>query len=209
MVGLGEPTIDGPYLNEGDTCHLDVIDRHGNMVSATPSGGWLQSSPVIPDLGFCLGTRGQMFWLEEGLPNSLCGGQRPRSTLSPSLALREGDPYLAFGTPGGDGQDQWSLLLLLGVLDFGLELPAAIDAPMVRSLHFPSSFFPRSSTPGAVEVEGRVATETVRELQERGHDVTIIGDWSLSRLCAVGVTDNGLLRGAADARSRQAYAVGR
>ena len=101
--GVGEPT-------RGDTCHLDVADRFGNLVSATPSGGWLQSSPAIPELGFCLGTRAQMFRLEEGLPSSLVGGTRPRTTLSPSLALRDGEGYMAFGTPGGDQQDQWSLL---------------------------------------------------------------------------------------------------
>src|SRR5438045_6671894 len=92
----------------GDTCHLDIIDRWGNMVSATPSGGWLQSSPVIPELGFCLGTRLQISWLDEKSPSSLMPGKRPRSTLSPTLALKNGEPWMAFGTPGGDGQDQWS-----------------------------------------------------------------------------------------------------
>src|SRR5436190_2228969 len=100
--GVGEPT-------RGDTVHLDVVDRWGNMVAATPSGGWLWGAPVIPELGFCLGTRAQMFWLEEGLPNSLEPGKRPRTTLSPTLVARGGEPYLALGTPGGDQQDQWTL----------------------------------------------------------------------------------------------------
>ncbi|HYZ43150.1 MAG TPA: gamma-glutamyltransferase family protein, partial [Stellaceae bacterium] len=121
-VGIGEPTL-------GDTCHVDVVDRWGNMVSATPSGGWLQSSPVIPELGFCLGTRVQMFWLEDGLPASLAPGKRPRTTLSPSLAFRNGEPYLAFGTPGGDQQDQWSLLMFLHHVHHGMNLQEAIDCP--------------------------------------------------------------------------------
>ncbi|HET7153760.1 MAG TPA: gamma-glutamyltransferase, partial [Hyphomicrobiaceae bacterium] len=126
-AGAGEPTFtrintghgadeqrvgrDGRVI--GDTVHIDVIDKHGNMFTSTPSGGWLQSSPVIPDLGFPLGTRGQMFWLEEGLPASLAPGKRPRSTLSVGMALREGKPYMSWGTPGGDQQDQWSCQFFL------------------------------------------------------------------------------------------------
>ena len=100
-------------LGPGDTCHLDVADRFGNLVAATPSGGWLQSSPVVPGLGFCLGTRAQMFALTPGLASSLAPGKRPRTTLTPGLALRDGQPYLAFGTPGGDQQDQWALQFFL------------------------------------------------------------------------------------------------
>jgi len=113
----------------GDTCHVDAVDRWGNLISATPSGGWLHSSPAIPELGFCLGTRAQMCWLEEGLPASLVPGRRPRSTLSPTLLLRDGVPVLACGTPGGDQQDQWQLCFLLAHLVAGLDLQAAIDAP--------------------------------------------------------------------------------
>src|SRR5260221_8865993 len=101
----GEPNVSGLHSRRGDPGHLDVADRWGNMVAATPSGGWLQSSPVIPSLGFCLGTRAQMFTLDPGLPATIAPGKRPRTTLTPSLALRDGDPYLAFGTPGGDQQD--------------------------------------------------------------------------------------------------------
>jgi gamma-glutamyltranspeptidase/glutathione hydrolase len=130
--GTGEPT-------GGDTCHLDVVDRFGNAVSATPSGGWLHGSPVIPGLGFCLGTRAQMFWLEEGLPSSLAPRKRPRTTLSPTLARRDGE-LLAFGTPGGDHQDQWSLLFFLSLVHFGLNAQEAIDAPTFQTDHFPESF---------------------------------------------------------------------
>src|SRR6185437_388820 len=105
--GAGEPTVGRMGEVVGDTVHFDIVDSAGNMVTATPSGGWLQSSPVIPELGFGLGTRGQMFWLEEGHPASLAPGKRPRTTLSPTMALRDGDAYLAWGSPGGDQQDQW------------------------------------------------------------------------------------------------------
>ena len=200
-AGVGEPTL-------GDTCHLDVADRHGNLVSCTPSGGWLQSSPAVPGLGFCLGTRGQMFWLEEGLPASLAGGTRPRTTLSPSLALRDGEGWMSFGTPGGDQQDQWSLLFFLGVVDHGMNLQEAIDAPAFHSAHFPSSFFPRGSLPGRVEIESRWPDEVVAGVRARGHDVEVTGPWSLGRLSAV-AREDGILRAGANPRGMQGYAVGR
>jgi gamma-glutamyltranspeptidase/glutathione hydrolase len=202
-AGVGEPTRAG-----GDTCHLDVVDRHGNIVSATPSGGWLWSSPVVPGLGFPLGTRAQMFWLEDGLPNSLAPRKRPRTTLSPSLAFRHGDPYLAFGTPGGDQQDQWSLVFFLHHVDFGLDLQAAIDAPSFHTNHFPSSFYPRDAHPRQVEIEGRHAAEVIEDLRARGHDVEVTADWSLGRVSAAG-RENGLVKAAANPRAMQGYAVGR
>ncbi len=201
-AGAGEPT-------RGDTCHLDVADRFGNLVSATPSGGWLQSSPAIDGLGFCLGTRAQMFWLEEGLPASLLPGRRPRTTLSPSLARHEDGTVLAFGTPGGDQQDQWSLELFLAHVVFGLDLQAAIDAPMFHSEHFPSSFYPRESLPLRVEIEARAPARTIEALRARGHDVVVSDDWSLGRLSAVSRAPDGVLRGAANPRGMQGYAVGR
>ncbi len=205
VLGAGEPTM---ALADGDTCHLDVIDRWGNMVSATPSGGWLQSSPVIPSLGFCLGSRMQMFWLEEGLPGSLAPGKRPRTTLSPSFAFRDGEPWMAFGTPGGDGQDQWSLIFFLRHVHHGMNLQAAIDAPTFQSHHFPSSFYPRQADPGRLAVEERLPGETVAELTRRGHDVEVIGPWSIGRISAC-ARENGLLKAAANPRLMQGYAAGR
>ncbi len=138
-AGLGEVV--------GDTVHFDIVDRAGNMVSSTPSGGWLQSSPVIPELGFCLGTRAQMFWLDEGHPAALAPGKRPRTTLTPTLALRDGEPYLAWGTPGGDQQDQWTAQFFLRHVHAGLNLQESIDAPAWHSEHFPISFWPRTARP--------------------------------------------------------------
>ncbi|HZD71720.1 MAG TPA: gamma-glutamyltransferase family protein [Actinomycetes bacterium] len=207
-MGAGEPTA---MLGERDTCHVDVADRFGNMVACTPSGGWLHSSPVIPELGFCLGTRGQMFWLTEGLPSSLEGGRRPRTTLTPSLALRDGRPWLAFGTPGGDQQDQWSLnSTFLHAVHTDLDLQQAIDAPTFHSEHFPSSFYPRRARPGVVVVEERIGGEVIEELRSRGHLVEVSGPWSLGRMCAVGRDPRtGFLTAAANPRGRQGYAVGR
>ncbi len=186
-----------------------MADRHGNLVSATPSGGWLQSSPVVPGLGFPLGTRAQMFSLDDKHPTRIEPGKRPRTTLSPSLAFRGGDPYLAFGTPGGDQQDQWSLNVFLAHVHFGLDLQAAIDAPMFHTNHFPSSFFPRTARSREVEVEGRFDPDVVGDLRRRGHDLRVVGDWSLGRVSAVGREADGLLKAAANPRGMQGYAVGR
>jgi gamma-glutamyltranspeptidase/glutathione hydrolase len=208
--GAGEPTVLGDGTTRGDTCHVDVVDKDGMMVSATPSGGWLQSSPVIPQLGFCLGSRAQMMWLEPGLPSSLAGGKRPRTTLTPSMATRDGVPYMAFGTPGGDQQDQWSLAFLLAHLHGGLDLQAAIDAPMFHSEHFPSSFYPRQASPGRLVVESRLAPDVVEGLRARGHDVQVGGAWSQGRLSAVARdADTGFLKAGANPRGMQGYAVGR
>jgi gamma-glutamyltranspeptidase/glutathione hydrolase len=209
-VGAGEPTVDSRGVTRGDTCHLDIVDQWGMHISATPSGGWLQSSPTIAELGFCLGTRTQMTWLEEGLPSSLRPRTRPRTTLSPSLALRDGEPYLAFGTPGGDQQDQWSLLFFLAHVHFGLTLQQAIDAPMLHSTHFPSSFWPRESTPAGLVVEARIDAGVLAELESRGHRLQRSGDWTLGRLSAAGRDPKtGFLRAAANPRGGAGYAVGR
>jgi gamma-glutamyltranspeptidase/glutathione hydrolase len=207
-AGLGDPTLDR-VPGRGDTCHVDVVDRHGNLVSATPSGGWLMSSPVIPELGFALGTRLQTMWLEPGLPNSLAPGRRPRTTLTPSIARRDDGTWMAFGTPGGDQQDQWQLVFLLGHVVGGLGLQAAIDAPTWHTTAFPSSFEPREVRWGEVVVESRVGAHVIRELRRRGHRVVVSGPWSLARMSAVSADPDGFLRAAANPRGMQGYAVGR
>jgi gamma-glutamyltranspeptidase/glutathione hydrolase len=205
MRGIGDPTLGSV---RGDTCHLDVVDRHGNVVSATPSGGWLHGSPIVPGLGFSLGTRGQMFWLTDGLPNTVAPGKRPRTTLTPSLAVRDGE-VIAFGTPGGDQQDQWSLLWFLRYIHHDMNMQQAIDAPCWHTTHFPSSFYPRDAYPGRVHVEARVGTDTLRALRDRGHDIVIEGDWTLGRISATSWSGDGTLRAAANPRGMQGYAVGR
>ena len=207
--GAGEPTVTRTGETKGDTCHLDIVDRHGNMISVTPSGGWLQSSPYMPELGFALGSRLQMMWLDEGLPSSLEPGKRPRTTLSPTLVERDGVAVLSVGTPGGDQQDQWQLPFLLRVLAGGLELQQAIDAPSLHSTNAPESFWPRERIPAGVVAEESLGEELLAELVVRGHDVTLSSDWTLGRLSAVSRDAAGRMRAAANPRGMQGYAVGR
>ncbi|SPA56879.1 gamma-glutamyltransferase family protein [Cupriavidus taiwanensis] len=220
--GVGEPTFaELPPVAEwaeqeifvGDTCHIDVIDRHGNMVAATPSGGWLSSSPTIPALGFALNTRLQMTWLEPGLPNTLAPGKRPCTTLSPSLALRDGEPYMVFGTPGGDQQDQWSLAFFLRHAVHGMNLQEAIDAPAWHVDHFPASFWPRQTVLNRISVESRFPDSTLAALRERGHDVRVGEPWSEGRMsaCSRQFDARGrlVLRAGANPRGMQGYAAGR
>jgi gamma-glutamyltranspeptidase / glutathione hydrolase len=225
--GAGEPTVgriawthDEDHLPDvtrarekmgaipGDTVHFDIIDRDGNMISATPSGGWLHSSPVIPELGFPLGTRAQMFWLDEDHPAALMPGKRPRSTLTPTMALRDGEPYLAWGSPGGDQQDQWITQFFLRHVHAKLNLQEAIDAPAWHSEHFPSSFWPRKARPGVMVVEQRVPEATVKQLRDRGHIVEVGPEWSEGRLTAASKLGR-RRRAAANPRGMQGYAAGR
>ncbi|MGH6815169.1 MAG: gamma-glutamyltransferase family protein [Hyphomicrobiaceae bacterium] len=226
-AGAGEPTVgalgwthdeDHPGLSDpargrsgqaaGDTVHIDIIDKHGNMFAATPSGGWLHSSPVVAELGFPLGTRAQMFWLEEGLPASLAPGKRPRSTLSVSMALRDGEPYMIWGTPGGDQQDQWNAQFFLRHVHAGMNLQEAIDAPAWHIEHFPASFWPRQARPGAIVVEDRLPQATIAELKRRGHLVEVGGSWTEGRLTAASRIGP-RRRAAANPREMQGYAAGR
>jgi len=232
LAGSGEPTLEtatektvdgslakslasagvgvGSGVGRGDTCHLDVVDRHGNMISATPSGGWLQSSPFIPELGFCLGSRLQMTWLDAASPSALTPGRRPRTTLSPTLLLRDGVPVETLGTPGGDQQDQWQLVYLLRRLVGGYSPQQAIDAPMFHTASHVASFEPRVWAPGELFVERRVGRAVLAELVIRGHLVTPVEGWTLGRLSMVGRdAASGLLFAAANPRGSQGYAVGR
>lgn len=220
--GVGEPTfaqlppVDTWIEKEvfvGDTCHIDVVDRWGNMVSATPSGGWLSSSPTIPELGFSINTRLQMTWLEPQLPGALQPGKRPNTTLSPGMVLRDGQPYMAFGTPGGDQQDQWTVSFLLRHCLAGMNLQEAIDAPSWHVEHYPASFWPRSMRLNRLVVEQRLGPDVIEKLRLKGHDVVVGGPWSEGRISACTrepASDNTfLLRAAANPRGMQGYAVGR
>lgn len=206
----GEPIVMATGETRGDTVHIDVVDRWGNIVSATPSGGWLQSSPTIPELGFCLGTRLQMVWLEDGTASTLRPGQRPRTTLTPTLVLRDGAPVMALGSPGGDQQDQWQLLFLLRTIVGGYTPQQAIDAPALHTTSFPGSFWPRTWTPGGLVVEDRLGDDVIAGLEALGHVVTRAGDWSLGRLsCVTRDPATGVLGAAANPRGAQGHATGR
>ncbi|WP_027666975.1 gamma-glutamyltransferase family protein [Rhizobium leguminosarum] len=204
-----EPTMAHLSEKRGDTVHIDVIDRDGNMVSVTPSGGWLQSSPTVPGLGFCLNSRAQMFWLKPGLPTSLAPGKRPRTTLTPSLGLYEGRPTLAFGTPGGDQQEQWQLSFFLRYAHHKLNLQAAIDQPLFHTSHFPGSFYPRTREPGSLMAEANFGPDVLDALRRKGHKLTVADPWTIGRLTAARRDADGLLRAAATPRLMQAYAIGR
>ncbi|MDR6174078.1 gamma-glutamyltranspeptidase/glutathione hydrolase [Nocardioides zeae] len=209
-AGVGEPTVSRNGVTRGDTCHVDVVDRWGNLVSLTPSGGWLQSSPAIEELGFCLGTRLQMTWLDPSSPSRLEPGRRPRTTLSPTVLGVDGTPFSALGTPGGDQQDQWQLLYLLRTIVGGLRPQAAIDAPAFHTTSIVGSFWPRTWEPGGLVVENRLGADVIAELRARGHRVTESDGWSLGRLSTVGRDPRtGLLYAAANPRGDQGYAVGR
>jgi gamma-glutamyltranspeptidase / glutathione hydrolase len=205
-LGIGEPTF--AQLVVGDTCHLDVIDRWGNVVSATPSGGWLSSSPALPALGFSINTRLQISWLDESLPGGLAPGKRPSTTLSPSLALRDGEPYLSFGTPGGDQQDQWQAIFFLRHVHHRMNLQQAIDAPSWHINHFVQSFWPRTVDINRITLESRFDKSVLENLARRGHQIVVGEPWSEGRLSAC-AKDGEVLKAAANPRGMQGYAAGR
>jgi gamma-glutamyltranspeptidase / glutathione hydrolase len=196
------------------TVHVAVVDRHRNLVAATPSGAWLSGSPVVEGLGFPLTSRLQVFYLDQHHPNALAPRKRPRTTLTPSLVLRDGKPFMAFGTMGLDQQDQWTLQFFLNVVEFGMPLQDAIEAPKFSSKHFPSSIYPHTAEPGVLRVEGRVPYEVRRILQAKGHQLIIQPDWLEGYVVGVQVDpDHGVLYGGADPRGElatllPAYAVG-
>jgi gamma-glutamyltranspeptidase/glutathione hydrolase len=201
--------LDSGHAHTGDTTQLEAVDWQGNMVAATPSGGWIHASPVIKGLGFPLGTRGQMFYLNPQRPNALAPRKRPRATLTPSLVTKDGDPFMVFGTPGGDCQDQWTLQFFLNHIDFDMDLQEALDAPSVHSEHFPSSFYPREAYPARVVVEDRIPQEVMSELERRGHEIVVTDGWVNGK--AMGIRydgERGVIAGAVSPRGQIGYALG-
>jgi gamma-glutamyltranspeptidase / glutathione hydrolase len=208
MKALGSGGIEAARPWGGGTVHVTAADRKGNMIAITASGGWIPSSPVIEALGFPLGTRVQTFYLDERHPNALAPRKRPRTTLTPSLAMRTGDPYLAFGTPGGDQQDQWTLQFLLNVIEFGMNLQEAIEAPKFSSAHFPSTFYPHNARPGVLRIESRVDQRTLEELSSRGHKVESRPPWCEGNVLAVEIDkQREILSGGADPRGQLAVVM--
>ena len=201
--------VDMTEVHEGDTTHLDAVDSEGNMVAATPSGGWIGTSPVIPGLGFPIGTRGQMFYLNPNRPNALAPRKRPRATLTPSLVTRNGEPFMVFGTPGGDSQEQMTQQFFLNYTEFGMSIQEALDAPTVRSQHFPSSFYPRAAYPGHVTAESRIPREVLAELERRGHSIELDGEWRGGKVLAIHYDkDSRVISGGASPKGTIGYAIG-
>lgn len=194
-------------IHPGDTTHLDVADAEGNFIAATPSGGWIPTSPVIAGLGFPLGTRAQIFYLNPHRPNALAPRKRPRTTLTPTLIMKDGRPLMALGTEGGDAQDQWTAQFLLNHFVFGLDLQSSADAPLVESLHMPASFHPRRGFPARLKAEGRIPAAVMEDLRSRGHDVETIGNWVSGQLMCV-KREGDCLCAAASPKNGVAYAMG-
>jgi gamma-glutamyltranspeptidase/glutathione hydrolase len=208
MIGPGgERAYRIKHGHLGDTTHLDAVDKDGNMVAATPSGGWWGTSPVISGLGFPLGTRGQMFYLNPNRPNALSPRKRPRATLTPTLVLKAGAPHMVFGTPGGDAQDQWTLQFFLNVVDFGMNWQEALDAPTVHSTHFPSSFYPRDAYPKTIEAESRIPAETIQALRKRGHVVNVGDAWAHGKCMGIRINEHGTLEAGVSPRGEIGHAA--
>ncbi len=197
------------HAHTGDTTHLDAVDREGNMVASTPSGGWIGTSPVIKGLGFPLGTRGQMFYLNANRPNALAPHKRPRATLTPTLVTREGEPFMVFGTPGGDAQEQWTSQFFLNYIDFGMDIQEALDAPTVHTTHFPSSFYPRPAYPARVVAESRIPSQAIEGLRRRGHQVQMTDGWSNGKVMAIRLDkERGVIQGGVAPKGNIGYAFG-
>jgi gamma-glutamyltranspeptidase/glutathione hydrolase len=197
----------GAFLGAGDTSHIDVIDRWGNIVAATPSGGWLDGSPIIPSLGFPLGTRCQMFWLQEGLPSSLRPGRRPRTTLSPTIAISSTGVRLAFGARGSDMQDQWLLQFFTRFVDSKWGLQAAMDGPTFQTSHMPQSHYPRIAAANRLILHSLFDASVRDDLRNRGHRIEPGNDHRWNHSCAAAVSGN-LFTAAARSVS-EAAAIGR
>jgi gamma-glutamyltranspeptidase/glutathione hydrolase len=207
LSNVPAPRAGEPEHEIGDTTSLQVVDDEGNLFSATPSSGWLLGGAFVAgDTGVPMSNRMQAFRLEPSSPNVLAGGKRPRTTLTPTVVLKDGKPFLAIGTPGGDSQDQQILQVLLNVIDFGLDVQAAIEAPRVNSLHPQSSFDDHRAQPGVLEVERTLAPAVIEELRARGHILRMRPPYGISTgVVAAGVDPvTGKLRGGADPRRERA-----
>jgi gamma-glutamyltranspeptidase/glutathione hydrolase len=201
------PLSTRPPRAHGDTTSIQVADAAGNLFSATPSSGWMLGGAFVAGAtGVPMSNRMQAFNLDPASPNLLAGGKRPRTTLTPTIVLKDGKPFLAIGTPGGDSQDQQILLVLLNILDFGMDVQAAIEAPRVNSLHPVSSFDNHRPQPGVLEAESSLAPSVIAELKVRGHEIVLRPPFGISTgIVAAGMDPaTGQLRGGADLRRERA-----
>ena len=191
---------------DDDTTHFAVIDRDGNMVCATPSGGTFFKSVYFADLGFSFSTRSEMFVLDDQHPNGLQPGKRPRTTLVNYMIRKDGRPIMTVGCPGGDRQAQGNLQIVLNLLVFGMDLQQAVEAPRFVTQSIINSFYPRGYRPGVLEVEPQIPEEVRSSLAALGHKV------EEAYPCGFGATvtqrdpESGALSAGADQR-RTAYAL--
>lgn len=195
---------------DGDTTCVNAVDRTGLLFSATPSSGWLiEGAYIAGDTGVPMSNRMQAFSPDPRSPNRVEGSKRPRTTLTPTIVLKDGRPFLAVSTPGGDSQDQQILNVLLSLLVFEMPLQEAVEAPRINSLHMFASFRDHANEPLVLQIEDRIAPGVIRALEEKGHKIRLLGPFGMGTgITAVGVDpDTGTLRGAADVR-RERYAAG-
>jgi gamma-glutamyltranspeptidase/glutathione hydrolase len=182
-----------------DTTCVNVVDRNGNVFSATPSGAWLPSV-IAGDTGIPFGIRLSALLLTPGLPNTLQAGKRPRLTLSPTIVLKDGKPFLALSTPGGDNQDQALLQVLLNIIDFGMTPQEAVEAPRFQTEHFYETLGYHAFVAGKLNLESRIPRGIGDQLAALGHRITMTGDWSNSSAPTVIKISPGVLEGGADPR---------
>jgi gamma-glutamyltranspeptidase/glutathione hydrolase len=200
----------GPLAKPLDTTTIDVADARGNLFSASPSSAWFAGGTFIAgDTGVPLGNRMQAFVLDENHPNRVQGGKRPRTTLSPTVILRDGKPFLALSSPGGDSQDQQSLQTFLNIAVFAMRPQEAVEAPRFNSSHYRESFRNHQFFAGGLQLENRIAPEVAEALGRLGHTVGVIGPFMMDTGTALAGVDpaHGTLVGAADVR-RQRFVVG-
>jgi gamma-glutamyltranspeptidase / glutathione hydrolase len=191
-----------------DTSYLCVVDRFGNVFSATPSDG-SSSSPIIPGLGFVASPRGSQSWADPAHASSVQPWKRPRLTPNPALVLKDGKPYMAFGTPGGDVQCQAMLQAFLNVATFGLDPQQAVEAPRFASSSFPNSFEPHAYHPGRLQIETSVPEKVRTDLERKGHKLHLWPEraWRAGAVSAIVIdAETGALKASADPR-RMNYAL--
>ncbi len=190
-----------------DTTCVNVVDKDGNLFSATPSGAWLPAV-VAGDTGVLMGQRLQSSLTDANSPNVVAPGKRPRITLTPTLVLKGGEPFMVLSTPGGDNQDQALLQVLLNIIEFGMNPQEAVEAPRFDTQHYVSSFDDHEFLPGSLNVESRVNLKTIKELSDKGHKVKVQGEWGTLSAPTVIIYDpkTGVAAAGADPR-RSRYAV--
>jgi gamma-glutamyltranspeptidase/glutathione hydrolase len=199
-------TAAGAAAGADGTTHIAAVDRDGNMIALTPSGGVFRKSAFAPELGCTLSTRSEMFELEDGHPNALVPGKRPRTTLISYLICESGVPTTTVGCPGGDDQAQADLQLVLNLLVWGMNPQQAVEAPRFSTQTLVNSFYPRVYRPGQLNVEPGIPEGARGELRALGHTVSEIGACGIGAVVTRRDPQTGALAAGADPR-RPTYAL--